>query len=564
MHTISDNVTRKFTEVFDASEWEIETDTGWQPLIDVKQTVPYEVWVLELENGMVLKCADDHILFDENMNEVFVKNLKIGDLVQTKSGPIPVKSVTNTNILENMYDVGVDSDDHRFYSDDFLSHNTTTAVGYLLWYSMFNDDSTILIAAHKHIGAREIMERIRFAYENCPDHIRAGVTDYNKESIKFENGSRIMAQTTTETTGRGMSLSLVFLDEFAYVEPYIAANFWTSLSPTLATGGKCIITSTPNSDEDQFAQIWKEANDMVDEYGNTTTVGKNGFKPFKAIWSAHPDRDEKWAAEERGRLGPERFLREHECEFLVFAETLIDSVKLSNLKPTEPIMKLGQCRWFRRIHSKSTYVVALDPSMGTGGDPAALQVIELPSLEQVAEWTNNTTPIQGQVKILRDVCKYIEEECKNKDTVPSIYYSIENNAIGEAALIAISEMGEDTIPGFFLSEPLKKGHARKFRKGFNTTHNNKMAACSKLKHLIETDRLTIHSQSLISELKLFIAKGITFGAKGRSHDDLVSAMLLGLRMIMLLQDWDPAIYDKMREETEEVYEMPMPIFISSL
>ena len=135
---------------------------------------------------------------------------------------------------------------------------TTTAAGYLLWYAMFVPDSTILIAAHKYTGAKEIMQRIRYAYELCPDHIRAGVTGWAKETLEFDNGSRIVAQTTTETTGRGMSLSLLYADEFAFVPPNVASEFWTSISPTLATGGKAIITSTPNSDEDQFALIWKD------------------------------------------------------------------------------------------------------------------------------------------------------------------------------------------------------------------------------------------------------------------------------------------------------------------
>jgi hypothetical protein len=204
---------------------------------------------------------------------------------------------------------------HRF-SVNMLGRQlgkTTTAVGYLLWYAMFVPDSTILIAAHKYTGAQEIMQRLRYAYETCPDWIRAGVTSYNKQSIEFENGSRIVAQTTTETTGRGMSLSLIYLDEFAYVEPGIATEFWTSISPTLATGGKAIITSTPNSDEDQFAQIWNEANKRFDEYGNRTELGRNGFYPCIAIWSEHPDRDEIWAEAERSRVGAERFQREHEC-----------------------------------------------------------------------------------------------------------------------------------------------------------------------------------------------------------------------------------------------------------
>ena len=120
---------------------------------------------------------------------------------------------------------------------------TTVAAGYLLWFAMFKPDSTILVAAHKAAGAQEIMQRIRYAYESIPNHIRAGVVEYNKGSITFDNGSRIVASTTTENTGRGMSLTLVYLDEFAFVPPRIAKEFWTSLSPTLATGGKCIVSS---------------------------------------------------------------------------------------------------------------------------------------------------------------------------------------------------------------------------------------------------------------------------------------------------------------------------------
>jgi hypothetical protein len=441
---------------------------------------------------------------------------------------------------------------------------TTTAVGYLLWYAMFVPDSTILIAAHKYTGAQEIMQRLRYAYETCPDHIRCGVTSYNKQSIEFDNGSRIVAQTTTETTGRGMSISLLYLDEFAYVEPNIAIEFWTSISPTLATGGKAIITSTPNSDEDQFALIWNEANKRTDEYGNSTELGKNGFYPYMAVWHQHPDRDEVWANEERSRVGVERFEREHECKFLIFDETLINSITLSDLDGVEPIMKMGQARWYKKIDPACTYIIALDPSLGTGGDPAAIEIIEIPSMIQVCEWHHNMTPVQAQARILRDLCKFIDDQCQAQGMNSSIYYSVENNTLGESALVAINELGEETLPGLFLSEPIKKGHVRRFRKGFNTTHSAKLSACAKLKQLIETKKIQINSKSLVSELKTFIASGITFKAKTGQHDDLVSGLLLAIRMIMLLQDWDPSIYDKMRDHTGlEEYDMPMPIYVSS-
>lgn len=251
------------------------------------------------------------------------------------------------------------------------------------------------------------------------------------------------------------------------------------------------------------------------------------------------------------------------CEFLVFDETLISSIKLAELEGREPIMKMGQCRWYKKINPKYTYIVSLDPSLGTGGDPAAIQVIELPTFDQVAEWHHNLTTVQGQARILRDICSFINNECSKKDQQATIYYSVENNTVGEAALVAINEIGEESIPGLFLSEPIKKGHVRRFRKGFNTTHSSKISICAKFKHLVESGRMKINSKSLISELKNYVAKGVSFEGKGETTDDLVSSILLALRMIMVLQDWDPAIYDKMREEAEDEWIMPMPIYISN-
>ena len=440
---------------------------------------------------------------------------------------------------------------------------TTCACAYLLWYTMFVPEAQVLIAAHKYEGAQDIMNRYRFGYENLPDFIRAGVYSYNRNTIEYDNGSRIQAVTTTENTGRGKSLSLIYCDEFAFVQPpEKAKEFWTALSPTLSTGGKCIITSTPNSDEDQFALIWQEALKRFDEFGNEQQLGSNGFHSFFAHWNEHPDRDEAWAAMERAKIGDERFRREFDCEFLIFDETLVNAVKLAEMKGVDPIMNMGQTRWYKDIDPRATYLVALDPSLGTGGDYGAIQVFEMPSMVQVAEWHHNLTPIQQQVKLMRDVLRYIQERGQEKGSTPQIYYSVENNTLGEAALIVISDLGEENFPGLFLSEPIRKGHVRKFRKGFNTTHRSKVTACSQLKNMIEQKKMEIKSKPLVSELKTYIATGVGFSAKNGEHDDLVSSTLLIIRMAAVLADWDPKIYDKMTEKlTEE--QMPLPIFIST-
>ena len=445
---------------------------------------------------------------------------------------------------------------------------TTCAAGYLLWYAMFHPDQTILVAAHKYTGAQEIMQRIRYAYEDCPDHIRCGVVSYNKQSIEFDNGSRIVAQTTTSSTGRGMSISLLYCDEFAFVQPNIAEEFWTSISPTLATGGRAIITSTPNSDEDTFATIWKEANNQFDEYGNENQdgTGMNGFFPYTCSWSAHPDRDEAWATAERGRIGEEKFRREYGCEFLIYDETLINSIKLSELQGKEPISRMGQTRIYKKPTAGNLYLISLDPSLGTGGNYSAIEVIELPSFEQVAEWHHNMTPIQGQIKIMREILNWIQD-CVGTDNSNSIYWSLENNNIGEAGLVVIKDIGEDQFPGLFVSEPIRKGHVRKFRKGFNTTHKSKISAAARLKYLIEQDTFKMHSKPLITELKAYIASGVTFKAKVGEFDDLVSALLLAVRMAAVLADWDPRVFETLSsrgEWEEDDYDPPMPIFVSGL
>jgi hypothetical protein len=384
--------------------------------------------------------------------------------------------------------------------------------------------------------------------------------------MEFDNGSRIVSQTTTGTTGRGMSISLLYCDEFAFLQPNIATEFWTSISPTLATGGRCIITSTPNSDEDQFAILWKESQNFFDEYGNEKLdkIGINGFCGFKANWWEHPDRDEEWKKNELGRIGEEKFRREYGCEFLVFEETLVNSIKLADMVGKEPILKMGQVRWYKKPTSENLYLVALDPSLGTGGDYAAIEVFELPSMTQVAEWHHNITPIQSQVKLFRDILKYIQDEI-GQDQYNSIYWSVENNTVGESALVVIENLGEESFPGLFVSEPGRKGHVRKFRKGFNTTFNSKISACSRLKYFIEEDKMTINSRPLLSELKTFIAHGISFKGKTGQHDDLVSALLLIVRMTVILAEWDPKVFDRMRIEGEydEDWETPLPIFIST-
>jgi hypothetical protein len=203
-----------------------------------------------------------------------------------------------------------------------------------------------------------------------------------------------------------------------------------------------------------------------------------------------------------------------------------------------------------------TYLVALDPSLGTGGDPAAIQIFELPTFRQVGEWQHNRTPVQRQIGILSEITKYLAE------TVPvnNIYYSLENNTLGEAALVSVSELGEENIKGTFLNEPAKVGNARRYRKGFNTSNKTKLAACAKLKNLIESKRMTICSKPLMSELKTFVSNGTSYAAKPGETDDLVMSLLLIVRMAQLLQSFDAQLDNALRDTMDDVIE-PMPFIM---
>ena len=505
----------------------------------------------------------------EYTNEQLLEFSKCMDPYYFLNNYFTIQHPTKGSMIYKAYDYQdelVNSYHNYRYSISMLGRQmgkSTTAAGYLLWYGMYVPDQTILIAAHKYSGAQEIMHRIRYAYEMCPDYIRCGVVSYNKGSIEFDNGSRIIAQATTENTGRGLSISLLYADEFAFVRPTIAKEFWTSISPTLATGGKAIITSTPNLDDDQFALIWQGANKRIDEYGNETDVGINGFKPYMSIWSDHPDRDEKWAGEEKGRVGAERFMREHECKFIAFDETLIDSIKLSQFKGIEPRKKTGQIRWYDDIKKDATYVVGLDPAMGTGGDNAAIEVWSLPEMKQVAEWQHNKTDVRGQVRILHEILSIIQDEQRalgNKQP-DTLYWSVENNSLGEAALIVIDEMDEDKFPGEFLHEPKKRGASRSIRKGFTTTYKTKITACMKMKAWIESDKMTPSSKNLVREFKTFVASGKSYEAKLGETDDLVSATLLCVRQIQVISRFDEQYEQLLGEslDSDSDYDDPLPV-----
>lgn len=237
------------------------------------------------------------------------------------------------------------------------------------------------------------------------------------------------------------------------------------------------------------------------------------------------------------------------CEFITDDETLIDSFVLSKLQYKEPEFYLGTIRWYERPAPNNVYLVALDPSMGTENDFASIQVFKLPDMVQIAEWQNNKTNPRGQVKILMQILSFLEYELKNSDEQqndPDIFWTFENNSLGEAILQIIDDTGEDRFPGVLINEKKKKGQTKRFRKGMTTTNRNKLSACARLKSLIESNRLKINSRNLLKELKNYVAFESSFKAKSGEHDDLISASLLIIRMLDVALMWVDNI-DELKE-----------------
>jgi hypothetical protein len=237
------------------------------------------------------------------------------------------------------------------------------------------------------------------------------------------------------------------------------------------------------------------------------------------------------------------------CKFLIADETLINPNTLFELEGIEPIEKMGQVRWYKKPEKGNIYAVGLDPSLGTGGDPAAIQIYEANTTTQVGEWRHNKTDIPNQIKLLAKINEYIVGITNEPN---NLYYSIENNSIGEAALISLNEYGESNIPGIFLSEAGKK------RKGFNTTQKVKLTACAKFKTLLESKKMKIYSKPLISECKAFVANSGSYAAKVGDTDDLVMATLLVVRMFQHLSDYHINLEEQIRDHDEFV--APLPFF----
>lgn len=393
---------------------------------------------------------------------------------------------------------------------------TTMVVGYILWYILFNEDKFVAILANKAPTAREILNRIKIAYEALPLWLQQGVKTWNKGDIELENNCRVMATSTASSAIRGYSISLLYLDEFAFVPSNIADEFFTSVYPTISSGttSKILISSTPNG-MNHFYRMWTEA-----------VEGQSGFMHIEANWRQVPGRDQKWADDQRRVLGEEKYLQEVECEFMGSSGTLLSAAALKSLAFVTPIHTSDSgVKIYKQPIENHSYIIVCDTSRGKGLDFSAFAVIDVTSIPYnlVATYKNNEISPQIYPGVIKKVGEYY------------------NNAF---ALIEINDNGQQVVDTLFedydyeniLSTVAAKGkkdkisltwgYGNKSQRGIRTTKSVKRLGCSNLKHLIENQKIIIQDFDVIAELSTFITKGSSFEAEEGSHDDLVMCLVL--------------------------------------
>ena len=443
-----------------------------------------------------------------------------------------------------------------------------TCAAYAYWFACFHKSKNVLLASNKQKGASDLMNRIRFMYESTPDFLRPGVPYYNRGSIEFDNGSKIWSEATTETTGRGRSISLVLIDELAFVPKRVQEEMWSSLQPTITTGGSCVIMSTPNGDSELFSELFRGAASET-----------NGFKAVHVDVDQIPVRlddkliDGKWVkGKETTRADPEwqkmmenkvgelKFRQEYLAEFLSSDSLLIKSMTLQNLHASVPLFTDKGFAFWKEPDPNKTYLVGSDVAEGVQQDFSTIQVFELETLEQVAEFRNNTineTQLYNAIKwVLTKILSYRD---KRTGKPPTLYWSFENNSAGAA--ISTLFYNDEKFP-----EEAELVNGRGERTGFRTVNKPKLEACRHLKHLLEkSNGLKIHSKLLIFELKNYVTKGASYAAKHGATDDLISATLIVMRILKQLSEYEPEVFDRLYksekdfyDETSNEFEEPIP------
>jgi len=458
-------------------------------------------WTEEMVQEFI-RCAKDPIYFAERYIQI----------VHVDHGLIPIV------LYDYQKDIIKKTTDNRrtCVVTSRQAGKTTTAVCLILHYILFNDHKLVALLANKGDAAREILDRIKTAYEALPKWLQQGVIEWNKGSVEFENGSKILAAATSSSAIRGKSVSFLYIDETAFVENW--DEFFASVFPTISSGTstKILLTSTPNG-LNHFYKTCEGAK-----------AGKNGYQFVQVLWTDVPGRDEKWREETLAAMDfdTEKFAQEMECEFLGSSGTLIAGWKLKQLVYKEPLKEVGGIIVYEDPKPEGNYIIVVDVSRGKGLDYSAFQVINISQMPyvQVGAYRNNMITPVDYAAAVHAAAKYFNDS--------SIL--VEVNDIGEQVASVLFE--EYEYENMLLTENNGRegkrllsgvaGFNGKADKGIRTTKSVKSIGCSMTKLLIEQNQLIINDFETIRELSTFSQKGTSYEAEPGNHDDLVMCIVL--------------------------------------
>ena len=382
------------------------------------------------------------------------------------------------------------------------SGKSISACAYLLWYVLFNPEKTVAILANKGATAREMLNRITLMLENIPFFLQPGSKALNKGSLEFSNNSRIIAAATSGSSIRGMSVNLLYLDEFAFVER--AAEFYTSTYPVISAGKdtKVIVTSTANGIGNQFHKIWEGAVQQINE-----------FKSFRVDWWDVPGRDEKWKEQTVANTSQLQFDQEFGNTFFGTGDTLINADTLLNLraKPPKRYMEGGLLKIYEEPVKDHDYVMTVDVSKGRGQDYSTFTLIDISvrPFAQVAVYRNNTiSPL----------------------LFPNVIYKYAKPYNDAYVVVESNDQGSVVCNGLYHDLEYENMHVESSVKanaiGIEINRKTKRLGCSAIKDILETKRLTINDDSTILEISTFEAKGQSYEASEGNHDDLMMNLVL--------------------------------------
>ena len=484
-----------------------------------------------------VKCSQDPVYFIVN----YIKIISLD------------KGLVNFDLYDFQADMVNKFHENRFNIAKLprQSGKSTVVTAYLLWYTLFNDNVNVAILANKAATAREMLQRLQLSYENLPNWMQQGVVNWNRGSLELENGSKIMAASTSASAVRGMSFNIIFLDEFAFIPTHIADEFFSSVYPTISSGKstKVIIISTPKG-MNMFYKLWHDAE-----------KGKNEYTTTEVHWSQVPGRDAEWKEQTIKNTSEEQFNQEFECEFLGSVNTLITSSKLKILAYDDPLTSSAGLDIFEEPIEGHDYVCTVDVARGITKDYSAFTIIDTTEIpyKLVAKYRNNKIKPLLFPNIIHQVCTQYNHA----------YTLVEVNDIGgQVADILQFDLEYDNLLMCSMrgraGQVVGQGFSgSKVQLGVKMSTTVKKTGCANMKQLIEDDKLIFTDFDIITELTTFIQKGQAWEAEEGCNDDL--AMCLVIFSWLATTDYFRELHDsdvrlRMYQEQKEAIEADMAPF----